>query len=253
MSVILDALKKLDREKSIRQPSTANIAVEILRPDLPRPENRFFRYFAPILLTAIGATLITYFTMVYFLKKSSPPASMISSATSQRVISSPEESNVHLKSMTPSPSQPMEPASVYREPLHETRKEMGQVAPKMEVPPQSKVSGENKVLSESKPIPAPLEEKKADAPVISEKKDILPGKVPEKVPQTQVTESATTPSLLKVSAIVWYDDPSMRFAIINGLKVTEGSLIEGVKVVEIKPTSVRLFHNEKYFELSIER
>jgi predicted nuclease with RNAse H fold len=68
-----------------------------------------------------------------------------------------------------------------------------------------------------------------------------------------VSDSGINPLSLKVSAIVWYEEPSMRFAMINGLKATEGSVIEGVKVVEIKPTSVRLFHNEKYFDLFMDR
>ncbi len=61
MSVILDALKKLDREKSFRKSMTANIAVEILRPDLPRLGKRFPHYFATIFLTAMAAAVITYF------------------------------------------------------------------------------------------------------------------------------------------------------------------------------------------------
>ena len=40
MSLILDALKKLDREKSTRRDRTANIAADILGPDLPRPGKR---------------------------------------------------------------------------------------------------------------------------------------------------------------------------------------------------------------------
>jgi len=265
MSVILDALKKLDREKSICQHVTANIAVEILRPDLPRPGNKFSRYFAPVFLTAIVAAVITYFTMGYFQTKSSPPAPMPSSAPSQGIMPAPMEHNLPLKALAPAtvnppaPSQTITPTPLSRESVHETRKDMSQGAPPTEVPPQTKVTGENKVLGggkppiESKPLTAPLDEKKASQPVIPEKKEVVPGSTPRKIPQTTVSESAINPSLLKVSAIVWYEDPSMRFAMINGLKATEGSFIEGVKVVEIKPTSVRLFHNEKYFDLFIDR
>ena len=259
MSVILDALKKLDREKSIRQHVTANIAAEILRPDLPRPGNKFSRYFAPVFLTAIVAAVITYFTMGYFQTKSSPPAPMPSSGPSQGVMPAPKEYNLPLKSSAPAtvnppaPSQPITPTPLSRESVHETRKDMSQGVLPIEVPPQSQVSRENKVLGGGKPITAPLDEKKASQTVIPEKKEVVPGSTPRKIPQTTVSESAINPSLLKVSAIVWYEDPSMRFAMINGLKATEGSFIEGVKVVEIKPTSVRLFHNEKYFDLFIDR
>jgi hypothetical protein len=153
----------------------------------------------------------------------------------------------------------MTPTPLSREPVHETREDISQGIPKIEVSPQSKVSGENKVLVEgkppnaSKPLTAPMDEKKASQTVMPEKKDVAPGSTPRKIPQTAVSESAINPSSLKLSAIVWYKEPSMRFAMINGLKATEGSIIEGVKVVEINPTSVRFFHNDRYFELSIAR
>ncbi len=59
MSVILDALRKLDREKSSRRNGTANIAVEIIRPDLSRPGKRVSPYLAALSLTAIAAAAIT--------------------------------------------------------------------------------------------------------------------------------------------------------------------------------------------------
>lgn len=251
MSVILDALKKLDREKSLRRPATANIHLEILRPDLPQPENKIFRYGVIILLTAIGTGVITYFTLISFMKESPPPSPMISSAPSEKVIPAPQESDLPLK--TSAPPKVDSPAPVYRDPLQGTRKEISQAPTKIEGSQQSKGSIEDKGLSEGIPPPIPLGEKKTSQTVLPEKQETHDKSGTSKDPQTQGVGFPITPSLLKVSAIVWYEDPSMRFAIINGLKVTEGSLVEGVRVVEIKPTSVRLFHNERYFELSIER
>ena len=63
MSLILDALKKLDREKSSRRNGTANIAAEILKPSMSRPGKRILRYFTTISLTAIAAAAITYAAM----------------------------------------------------------------------------------------------------------------------------------------------------------------------------------------------
>jgi len=60
MSVILDALRKLDREKSSRRSGTANIAVEILKPDQSRPRKKNAQYVAAVSLTAIAAAAITY-------------------------------------------------------------------------------------------------------------------------------------------------------------------------------------------------
>jgi predicted nuclease with RNAse H fold len=38
---------------------------------------------------------------------------------------------------------------------------------------------------------------------------------------------------------------------INGMILSEGSILEGVKVLEIHPTYVRLSHNGRPFEISI--
>jgi hypothetical protein len=38
---------------------------------------------------------------------------------------------------------------------------------------------------------------------------------------------------------------------INGVIVTEGSVIEGMKVEEIHPDRVRLLHKDQHFEISI--
>ena len=64
MSVILDALKKLEREKSSRRSGAANIAFEILKPDLPRPGKRIPLYVAIAFLTSIATAAITYSVMV---------------------------------------------------------------------------------------------------------------------------------------------------------------------------------------------
>ena len=83
-----------------------------------------------------------------------------------------------------------------------------------------------------------------------EKVEAAPGSARKTVEATP-NVSPTTPPSLKLSAIAWYEDPSIRFAMINGIKATDVSEIEGVKVVEIKPTSVRFLHNGRYFEISM--
>jgi len=259
MSVILDALRKLDREKSSRRSEVANIAAEILRPDLPRPGKMFSRYFVSILLTAVVATGITYFTVVDFMPKSLPPKSVNLSIPNQGIIPAPVESDLPPKSSVPgsvnppAPSQPVGPTSLSRESVRETKEDINKVIPKMEAPPESKGSTETKVLIESKPLTAPPEEKKPSQNVILEKKEVVPGTTSKKGPEPSVSETPTSPPSLKLSVIVWYEDPSMRFAMINGLKAVEGSVIEGVKVVEINPTSVRLLHNNRYFEISMQK
>ncbi len=65
MSLILDALKKLDREKSTRRDGNANIAAGILRPAPPRPGRKNRLYVIALSLSALAAAGVTYAVMEY--------------------------------------------------------------------------------------------------------------------------------------------------------------------------------------------
>jgi len=214
MSVILDALRKLDREKSSRRNGTANIAVEILRPDLSRPGKKVPPYIAALSLTAIAVAAVTYGLMSRrgFLSKPAPT-----------VPASP-----------PAQSQQATPAPLSREPIRDVRDETSGVLPKIETPARSKSTETSST------------EKK------TEEAKVAPENTKKPMEHTPGGTVATPPSL-KISAIVWYEDPSKRFAMINGTISTEGSLVDGVKVVEIHPTSVRFLHDGQYFEIPISK
>jgi general secretion pathway protein B len=251
MSVILDALRKLDREKMSHRNAPANIAAEILRPDLPRPGKKFPLYFTTISLTAIAAVVMTYAVMSKFgflpksslpepssppgltqqvapvssaqkdsslLPKSSPPMPANLPAPSQHMTSVPIESGVPSKSSLPAPtnspvsSQAVAPTPVSQEPARDARDEISHVSPKIEPPTGSKTS---------KIVAPPLK------------------------------GSTTTLPSLKLSAIVWYEEPSKRFVMVNGVIANEGSFVEGVKVEEIYPDRVRFSHNGRPFEIPI--
>ena len=103
MSEILDALKKLDREKASRRDGAANIAVEILTPGLPRPGKRLLLYVTMVSLTAIAAAVITYAVMVTLgvLPESAPPARVNPPAPTQQVPPASLEPAVPSKSTPP--------------------------------------------------------------------------------------------------------------------------------------------------------
>jgi general secretion pathway protein B len=229
MSLILDALKKLDREKSSRRSGTANIAIEILRPDLPRPGKRNLLYFAAVSLTAVATVAITYGVMggFGFLSKSSPPALVNPPASTQQVAPPPLEPGSLMK---PSPPAPVSPPALTQqvapappltpEPVRDARDEISRVPPKIQN------------QAESKPPAISLGEKKTRQNVISQEADVAPGTI-------------------KLSGILWHEEPSERRAAVNGTVITEGSVIEGVKVVEIFPTRVRFSYNGRPFEISM--
>jgi hypothetical protein len=247
MSVILDALRKLDREKSSRRSGTAHIAVEILRPDLPHPGKRIPLYFAVVFLTAIAAAATTYAVMVEFgfLRKSSPPKAVSSPLPNQTAPTSPDAGFLPPSSLPapiypPKLNQPVAPTPISPESALEARDKISQAPPKIENPAENKspeVSRGGKETSQH---------------LIVEKEIVAPGNTKKPVERTPDGSVATRPSL-KLSAIVWYEETAKRFAMINGTIVTEGSIIEGVKVVEIYPTRVRFSHNGQPFEISMDR
>ncbi len=220
MSVILDALRKLDREKSSRRNGTANIAAEILRPDLPRPGKKVSPYVAALSLTAVAAAAVTYGLMSGrgSLPKPSPVMPMTAPLQSQQV----------------------PPAPPSREPVREVQDQTTKVLPKIEAP------------ARSKPAETSSTETKADRNVIPEAAKVAPESTKKPTEHAPAGSVASPPSL-KISAIVWYEDPSKRFAMINGTISSEGSLVDGVKVAEIRPTSVRFLHNGQYFEIPISK
>jgi general secretion pathway protein B len=230
MSVILDVLKKLDREKSSRRSAAANIALEILKPDPPRSQKRNPLYFATVGLTALAAAAITYALMGSgFLSKSPSPKPVNPPTTSQEIATTPQDPGSPSKSSRPpakSPSassQRVAPAPPPLESGRDAREGINRVPPEVRTPAENKIPAIFPVEKEAGPTP------------------------PQKAPDTSVI----TPPSLKISAIIWYEDPSKRFAMINDTMTHEGSVIEEVMVEEIYPNRVRFSHNGRHFEISV--
>jgi general secretion pathway protein B len=218
MSLILDALKKLDREKSSRRNGTANIALEILRPDSPRARKRILLYGAAVFFTAVIAAAITYTVMAQFgyLPKSLPPSPVNPPAPTQQVAVAP---------LPPTP-------------VHDVREESVLVPSKIQS------------TAESKKPAISVDVKKTRRNVIPEEVDIAPGNIKKSAERVSKEPAADVPSL-KLSGIIWHEEPKERRAMINGTIATEGSLVEGVKVVEIHSNKVRFSFNGKSFEISM--
>jgi len=223
MSVILDALKKLDRERSSRRSGTTNIAVEMLRPDPPRSERRIQLYAAIVLLAVIATAAITY----GILRKGGAPA----------------KSSPPLALNSPASLQPADSVPHPREPVREPPDKLSQVPPKTQIPVKAKKP--QAALLENK-----AEEKKSSENVVPKEADPAPEKI--KIPAEPSPSGVTAiPPPITISTIVWYEEPSKRFAMINGVIATEGSVIEGMKVEEIFSNRVRFFHNGQHFEIFI--
>ena len=263
MSVILDALKKLDRERLSRGNRPPNIAAEILRADLPRPRKRVAFYF---LAVCIATAAITYVAMTQFglLWKSSPPSPVGSPALSRKASSTlPEIGSLP----EPSPPTIVSPPSTTKQASHvppesglSTSSPPADVIPPVPVQSPEPVRGsrsetirpEPKIETDAEMKPSSVSpgDKKASRNLISEEGKGAPAST-VKPPEQAPARSATPPSSLRISGIIWSEEPSRRVAVINGMSFTEGSNIEGAKVVEILPTRVRFLQNNQSFEIPL--
>lgn len=263
MSVILDALKKLDREKSSRRNGTVNIAVEILKPDLTRPGKRILLYFAAV---SLAAAAITYAVVVEFgfHPKPLPPASVSPPVQSQQVVPAapsrepvravqdkvsrvPTETQLTGESQTPAKSEvPAKslPAAKREIPAESQPAVKSETPTGIEIPEESKIPAEGHPTAKSESLAPSLERKE----VIET--DVAP-RTTKKSAEHRSRESAAAPPSLRVSGIVWKEEHSERLAVINGMILREGSEIGGVKVEEIHPTRVRFSHKDRPFEISL--
>jgi hypothetical protein len=107
---------------------------------------------------------------------------------------------------------------------------------------------------EASPAPAKIQRpvEKETSPTAIQAPRATPGVVSgtgKTIAEPSPSGAAITPSSFKITVIVWDEDPSNRWAMINGMKAGQGSFIEGVKVEEISISGVRFFHNGRYFEV----
>jgi general secretion pathway protein B len=264
MSVILDALRKLDREKSSRRHEPASIAVEVLKPDLPSSRKKISLSIAIGIFAIIATAAVTYTVIAKFgfLSKSSSPVPANLSAPGPQAPPAPQDSGILLNpsfpadssapppgpsSIVPKPSpsvpanppaarQQAGPASAFRGPVRDAQDKINQVPPEIE----EDTENEEQAL--------PLREEKAG-------RKVMPGKAEpprvdsKKTAEPTVSQSPASLPSLKLSAIVWYEERAKRFAVINGVISYEGSVIEGAKVVEIYPDRVRFLQNDRHFEV----
>ncbi len=215
MSLILDALRKLDREKSSRREGTANIAVEILRADPSRPAKKMLRYVAAVSLTAVATACITYALVARSGIMTKPsPLSTVAEPQSRQVAAAVPPRDIVSKSKE----------EISRSP--------------------AVIHGKVKIGESLTPA------KKTGQDMVGKKVDVAPTTTKKSAEPTPKVAVAPTPSL-KLSGIIWQEEPSERRAMINGRVTSEGSIIDGVKVVEIQPARVRFSHNGRSFHISL--
>jgi len=222
MSSILKALKKLEQEKAARKPDSFRIDAEILRGGAPR---RLFSTSASLaaialFLCGVGATYL-------FMRHDNTPAPVQQSRSSKTGImveTSPGTTRFPVSNVPAVEPQPRPPAN-------------GTSVPE-------------------KPVPSARSMEKQQQTRREKPAEIVPQIIPEprSVHPSVPVAPAVTPAkpVLKVDGIA-YQDGAESVAVINGITVSNGSVIEGARVEEIQKDRVRLSRGGEKFEIILDK
>lgn len=227
MSSILKALKKLEDEKTARQPDTLKIDADILKIENVRRHSTTGMILAALLLFA-GGSVATYF----YMKKDSSPVVDVSKKTVE--ISSGAKSTT--------PVQP--PVTTVKELKTERLPDDIPIAP-------AKPSADIKII----PPPKPQKPKPLIRPTPISTPQIQPRSDNRKsnpaVTTTQPDAVVKTIPVLRVNGIAFQDGATDSVAIVNGVPVSSGSVVEGTKVEAIQKDRVRFSYKGETFEISL--
>jgi general secretion pathway protein B len=241
MSSILEALKKLDRERTARKKTVINIEQDILKSSSSGVGAKS-RYRA-LLLALAGSTgvLLLLLIIVWWqpFTKVPPPGETI--AVRQKV-PAPDSSKTGRLPIPPPTSQA---PSV-------KQKTRVAVPPPVGMPDQKAFQPAKEPPIQARPLPQvrpPAQEKTAAAKP-SPTPTVKPA-TPKPAPQKKTKPLIRPLPVLTVTGIAFREDRSSRLAIINGEPVAIGEKIEGVKVEDIKEDEIRFSFHGRKFKLGI--
>ncbi len=228
MSSILKALKKLEDDKAARRPDELKIDSEILRSsDTPSSLSPTNAILIAMLLLA-GGSSATYF----FMKRDKVPEPVVVQTPAASVQNKPVVPTTPVIKAERLPAEvPVVPSATFKK-TEVSKPKADNTPPPVKtatvaVPPAPKPA---------KPAPAvkPVTQAKAAAPT-----------------RTLPAASANGVPALRVNGIAFNDGGADSVAMINGVPLSSGSAIEGVKVVEIHENRVGFSYNGEKFEIPL--
>jgi general secretion pathway protein B len=214
MSVILDALKKLEREKASHRSGPVDIVPEITISSKQRQRFGKWKISAMITGAVIATAVATTLVVTSFISRDrkAPP---VAAASTQTVHEAP-----------PLPPVPKPPAAA---------------SPGNSPAP----------LSESAPQPSSEPARPLPHETKSPKEQAISSPVSAEKNEETVQSDAGAPASLVVSGIAWQDDRAARRAVVNGALVGEGAEIGGVRIVRIYRDKVRFSIDGRTFDVSM--
>jgi general secretion pathway protein B len=231
MSYILDALKKLEQEKT-RKSRTAgkiNISGELFAHERTRPaEGRRLKSVVLVSVAVVATFLVTWFALKGSAKRKQVP-----------VVATAVRPN---------------PAAIIPIPVP---------APPLTTPPQAQIPAAIPSKAGSipaAPVVAHATAPKSSPPADEEEEERRSRRRASRKPAPPAQASSVAalkpvpvpaPADIKVSGIAWQDERSARRAVVNGFLMREGTLVSGAKISEILQDRVKFTLGGNVFEVSL--
>lgn len=241
MSLILDALRKMEQDRKSRQAAAQEMRSQVLRyraPSAP-PQGR------PYAMLAVGVLLVSGGVGAGLLLKGNrqPPQSQMVAepvvAAAQSIpgpgafaapaAAAPSAAPAPVAPAAPVPAPPA--SSLVKRKVQTGAVVATAVAPDAATP---------------RSAAAPPSRRSRPAAGKSRVAAALPAQ--ETAARTDVTQGAPD---ITVSGIAWQDERNLRRAVLNGTLVGEGAQVAGARVVEIKENRVRLSRDGQLFDISL--
>ena len=241
MSYILDALKKMEREKVKKsRPGMTTISGELFREQRSRPPRGGA---GKIIAVAALASCVSMAATWFYLKpdkvshkaalRSAAPAAPTATAAAPAAVTPqfPAQQQLQPPVLPPvaAPVQPPFPAATLQ---------------KSSVPHQQAGAAPAPAASNPAAQPAP---RKAD----SSQRERTNQTAPAMHEQRTSVATVAPPDDIKVSGIAWQEERSARRIVVNGFLMKEGGVVSGARITEIMPDRVRFSTPAGAFELSM--
>jgi general secretion pathway protein B len=234
MSYILDALKKLEHEKTrkSRGDGMVNISGALFENERPRPSGTAGRKIALAVTVAVLVTFGATWFLLRPVKGKEAPVPRLA---------------VPVSPPAPVPPVAVEPASLPAVPPAVTVQQ---------VPPPAVTSVPVQVTPVRPPAPTSKSLKAAvqAAPVSDDDDEGRESRrrTKERKGQSLASDQATAaPADIRLSGIAWQEERRARRAVVNGFLMQEGGLVAGARITDIYQDRVRFSLSGKFFEIPL--
>jgi general secretion pathway protein B len=237
MSYILDALKKLEHEKSrkSRRDGVINISGALFEHERPKASGTSGRKMALAVTVAVLMTFAATWLFLQSGKRRGNPAARPATTAPQATPAPP------VKVVTA----PAPPAAAPVVPVQQT--------PPAASPAPARVTPVRPLARPAKPQPNAVQAVTATAETDAERMLQEPRSHTKELKEQAVPadQAVTAPADIKLSGIAWQEERRARRAVVNGFLMREGGVVSGARITDIYQDRVRFSQSGKAFEIPL--